>query len=147
MNPTNCATWISGPGVVSAMARPRKAIAGALAVSRSRASLVTERDRDSSRSARRAALARPPGMLMGNAIAATVMAARRTFDEIAEHRAEVEVRLSLGIPGPVAVRPYVGAALPTAITPQVEQTKIVGLVALPGTMTGLLPARTRSTRC
>jgi len=80
------------------------------------------------------------GMLMGNAIAATVMAARRTFDEIAEHRAEVEVRLSLGIPGPVAVRPYVGAALRTAITPQVEQTKIVGLVALPGTMTGLLLA-------
>ena len=80
------------------------------------------------------------GMLMGNAIAATVLAARRTYDEIADHRDEVEVRLALGLPGPVAVRPYVAAALRTAITPQVEQTKIVGLVALPGTMTGLLLA-------
>lgn len=80
------------------------------------------------------------GMLMGNAIAATVLAARRTFDEIAEHRDEVEVRLSLGLTGPTAVRPYLGSALRTAITPQVEQTKIVGLVALPGTMTGLLLA-------
>jgi putative ABC transport system permease protein len=80
------------------------------------------------------------GMLMGNAIAATVLAARRTFDEVTGHRAEVEARLSLGLPGPVAVRPYVAAALRTAISPQVEQTKIVGLVALPGTMTGLLLA-------
>jgi putative ABC transport system permease protein len=28
----------------------------------------------------------------------------------------------------------------TAVTPQIEQTKIVGLIALPGTMTGLLLA-------
>ena len=80
------------------------------------------------------------GMLMGNAIAATVLAARRTLAEVVEHRDQVEVRLSLGVPAPAALRPYVGAALRTAITPQVEQTKIVGLVALPGTMTGLLLA-------
>lgn len=80
------------------------------------------------------------GMLLGNAIAATVLAARRTVAEIREHRAQVEVRLSLGQTGPEAVRPHVREALRTAIGPQIEQTKIVGIIALPGTMTGLLLA-------
>jgi len=80
------------------------------------------------------------GMLLGNAIAATVLAARRTVAEIREHRAQIEVRLSLGQTGPESVRPHVGEALRTAIGPQVEQTKIVGIIALPGTMTGLLLA-------
>lgn len=80
------------------------------------------------------------GMLLGNTIAATVLATRRTVTEISEHRDQIEVRLSLGQTGPSAVRPHVREALRTAIGPQIEQTKIVGLVALPGTMTGLLLA-------
>lgn len=80
------------------------------------------------------------GMLLGNAIGATVLAARRTLAEIGEHRDQVEVRLSLGQSGPEAVRPHVREALRTAIGPQIETTKIVGLIALPGTMTGLLLA-------
>jgi putative ABC transport system permease protein len=80
------------------------------------------------------------GMLLGNAIGSTVLAARRTVTEIDEHRDQVEVRLSLGQPGADAVRPHLREALRTANTPQIEQTKIVGLIALPGTMTGLLLA-------
>ena len=80
------------------------------------------------------------GMLLGNVIACTVLAARRTLTEISEHRDQIEVRLSLGQIGPVAVRPHVREALRTAIGPQIETTKIVGLIALPGTMTGLLLA-------
>jgi putative ABC transport system permease protein len=80
------------------------------------------------------------GMVMGNAIAATVTAARRTYTEISEHRELIEVRLSLGHRAADAVRPHLAEALRTAVGPQIEQTKIVGLVALPGTMTGLLLA-------
>lgn len=80
------------------------------------------------------------GMLMGNVIAATVLSARRTLTEIDEHRDEIEVRLSLGRPAREAVRPHLANAISTALTPQIEQTKIVGLIALPGTMTGLLLA-------
>lgn len=80
------------------------------------------------------------GMLLGNAIGATVLAARRTLAEIDGHRDQVEVRLSLGQSGAEAVRPHVREALRTAIGPQIETTKIVGLIALPGTMTGLLLA-------
>lgn len=80
------------------------------------------------------------GMIMGNAIAATVLAARRTYVEVEEHRDQVEVRLSLGDSGVDAVRPHLIEALRTSVTPQIEQTKIVGIIALPGTMTGLLLA-------
>jgi putative ABC transport system permease protein len=80
------------------------------------------------------------GMLLGNAIGSTVLAARRTVAEIDDHRQQVEVRLSLGLRGADAVRPHLRESLRTANTPQIEQTKIVGLIALPGTMTGLLLA-------
>jgi putative ABC transport system permease protein len=80
------------------------------------------------------------GMLLGNAIGSTVLAARRTLTEIDEHRDAVELRLALGWSGADAVRPHLREAMRTANTPQIEQTKIVGLIALPGTMTGLLLA-------
>ncbi|MGN6693851.1 MAG: ABC transporter permease [Aquihabitans sp.] len=80
------------------------------------------------------------GMLLGNAIGATVLSARRTLLEISEHRAQIEVRLAIGQTGREAVRPHLQESLRTAIGPQIEQTKIVGLIALPGTMTGLLLA-------
>ena len=80
------------------------------------------------------------GMLLGNTIAATVLAVRRTTTEIREHSEEIEVRLALGQPARTAVRAHLAEAMSTSITPQIEQTKIVGLIALPGTMTGLLLA-------
>jgi putative ABC transport system permease protein len=80
------------------------------------------------------------GMLLGNVIGAAVLAVRRTVAEIGEHRPEIEVRLALGQSGRQAVGRHVAVAMRTAITQQVEQTKIVGLIALPGTMTGMLLA-------
>ncbi len=80
------------------------------------------------------------GMIMGNTISAAVLATRRTFVEVVEHRRQIEVRLSLGCTGPESVRPHLVEALRTSITPQIEQTKIIGIIALPGTMTGLLLA-------
>lgn len=80
------------------------------------------------------------GMVLGNTIGATVLAARRTAIELSEHRGEIEVRLALGHPGRAAVRPHLAESMRTAITPAIEQTKIVGIVSLPGTMTGMLLA-------
>lgn len=80
------------------------------------------------------------GMLLGNSIASSVLVARRTVTELTTHRDRIETRLALGMPAPDAVRPQVRDALRTAITPQVETTKIVGIIALPGTMVGLLLA-------
>ena len=80
------------------------------------------------------------GMMIGNSISGTVSAARRVIAELSDHRAEVEARLALGQPWSEASRPYVRAALRTALTGQIESTKAVGLVFLPGAMTGLILA-------
>ena len=80
------------------------------------------------------------GMLLGNCIGATVLAARRTLAEVQAHRDDIEVRIALGWAARDAVRPHLAEAMRTSVTPQVEQTKIIGLIALPGTMTGLLLA-------
>lgn len=80
------------------------------------------------------------GMLIGNSIAATVSAARRIVAELSDKRPEVEARLALGQPSQEAARPYLRAALQVAMTASIESTKVVGLVSLPGTMTGLILA-------
>ncbi|MGQ0616924.1 MAG: ABC transporter permease [Acidimicrobiia bacterium] len=80
------------------------------------------------------------GMIIGNSMAATVVAARRIVAELSDKRDEVEARLALGCAGPEAARPYVRAALRTALLPQIETTKVLGLIALPGMMTGLILA-------
>ena len=80
------------------------------------------------------------GLTIGNSMAATILVAGRVYEELRDKRDEVEARLALGQPSNDAARPYLRAALRTALVPQIEQTKAVGLVALPGAMTGLLLA-------
>jgi putative ABC transport system permease protein len=80
------------------------------------------------------------GMMIGNSLGSTVVAARRVADELSDKRAEVEARLALGHSSRDAGRPYVRNAIRTALTPQIESTKAVGLVFLPGAMTGLILA-------
>jgi putative ABC transport system permease protein len=80
------------------------------------------------------------GMMIGNSLAATVVVSRRIIRDLADKRDEVEARLALGQPWQEASRPYVRDALRTAILPTIEQTKIVGLISLPGAMTGLILA-------
>lgn len=80
------------------------------------------------------------GLMIGNSMAATVLVARRVCEELRDKRAEVEARLALGLPSREAARPYVRNALRTALIPQIETTKAVGLVVLPGAMTGLILA-------
>jgi putative ABC transport system permease protein len=80
------------------------------------------------------------GMMVGNSMTSVVVAARRVLEELRDKRDEVEARLALGISAPDAARPYVRAALRTALIPQIETTKAVGLVFLPGAMTGLILA-------
>lgn len=80
------------------------------------------------------------GMMVGNSMTATVLAARRLVEELRDKRDEVEARLALGQPSRRAATPYVRAALRSALLPQIETTKATGLVFLPGAMTGLILA-------
>ena len=80
------------------------------------------------------------GMMIGNSMTATVLVARRVTTEFKDKRLEIEARLALGQPSSEAARPYLRESLRTALIPQIETTKAVGIVFLPGMMTGLLLA-------
>ena len=80
------------------------------------------------------------GMTIGNAMKASIVGANRLADTVADHRAEIEARLALGLPGREALRPFLRSILRTAISPQIEQTAALGIVFLPGAMTGLIIA-------
>jgi putative ABC transport system permease protein len=82
------------------------------------------------------------GMIVGNSLKSAVLAATRVCEVVADQRAEIEAGLALGLTVPVASRRLVRAALRTAISPQVEQTAALGIVVLPGAMTGLILAGT-----
>lgn len=80
------------------------------------------------------------GMMIGNSMTATVVVGRRLVEEFADKGPEVEARLALGQPWQAASRPSLRNALRTGMTAQIETTKAVGLVFLPGAMTGLILA-------
>jgi putative ABC transport system permease protein len=80
------------------------------------------------------------GLMVGNAMTAAVLVSRRITAEFADKRLEVEARLSLGQPSSEAAAPYLRESLRTALIPQIETTKAVGIVFLPGAMVGLLLA-------
>lgn len=80
------------------------------------------------------------GITIGNALPATVVAADQVRTQITEHRLRVEGLLALGLGAKQASLFVVREATRVALLPQIERTKVVGLVALPGAMTGLLIA-------
>jgi putative ABC transport system permease protein len=80
------------------------------------------------------------GMIVGNSMKSGVVAAQRLMEATADRRADIEARLALGIASPDAIRPTVRGILRTAILPQVENTRALGIVFLPGAMTGLVLA-------
>lgn len=80
------------------------------------------------------------GLMVGNTMTATVLLSRRVVAELHEKRLEIDARLSLGQPSAQAAAPYLRTALRTALIPQIETTRAVGIVFLPGAMVGLLLA-------
>lgn len=80
------------------------------------------------------------GMITGNSMKSCVVVAQMLASLIAERRPDIEARLALGLRGVDAARPIVRQALRVAIGPQIENTKALGIVFLPGAMTGLILA-------
>ena len=80
------------------------------------------------------------GIIVGNTMPSTVLAARRTVAELETNAGQIEAMLALGFSASEARRTVIKSAARTALVPQIERTKVVGLVALPGAMTGLLLA-------
>ena len=79
-------------------------------------------------------------MIISSAMNTTSLVMSRLRQDLAFNRREVEARLALGQPSRQAARPWQRVALRTGMLPTVDQTKVVGLVALPGAMTGMILA-------
>ncbi len=78
------------------------------------------------------------GMVIGNSLAATVLVSRRLLAEATDQRGVIEGRLALGLSSAEAFQPNLRESLRTALVPQIETTKAVGIVVLPGAMVGLI---------
>lgn len=79
-------------------------------------------------------------MVLSNAMASASLVMTGLRDDLAGNRREVEARLSLGQTSHEASLPWHRRALRTGMLPIVDNTKVVGLVALPGAMTGMILA-------
>lgn len=80
------------------------------------------------------------GLMIGNAMNASVLVTRRVVEDLRDRRAEVEARIALGHTAREAAHASLVTALRTALIPQIETTRAVGLIFLPGAMTGLILA-------
>ncbi len=80
------------------------------------------------------------GITIGNTLPSTVLGATSMSNYLREQTGQVEGLLALGLDARQVSRFVVPRVARTALIPQIERTKVVGLVALPGAMTGLLLA-------
>ncbi len=80
------------------------------------------------------------GMIVGNAMNAAALAAERLSGEMEMRSAEVEAYLALGATPEHASREPVRRALLASLIPTVNGLMVVGIVSLPGMMTGQIIA-------
>jgi putative ABC transport system permease protein len=80
------------------------------------------------------------GMIVSGSMQATSLALSRLRDEVTDGRRAVEARLALGLTGAEAFAPHSRRVLRAALVAPIDQTKVVGLISLPGAMTGLIIA-------
>jgi len=80
------------------------------------------------------------GMIISNSMNAAALAIERLGAELSSRRGEVEELLALGASARQAVDVSVKAALRAALKPNLNQMYVVGLVSIPGTMTGQILA-------
>jgi putative ABC transport system permease protein len=79
-------------------------------------------------------------MIISNAMNTASLVMGRLRDDLGAQRREVEAHLCLGETSTEASASWHRAAVRNGMLPIVDQTKVVGLVALPGAMTGMLLA-------
>ena len=80
------------------------------------------------------------GITIGNAVPSAVLGVNQSVGLCRDRVGDLEALLSLGIDRQQIVRFMAPRAAKSSLIPQVERTKVVGLIALPGAMTGLLLA-------
>jgi putative ABC transport system permease protein len=75
-------------------------------------------------------------MMLGNAMTAATLAVERVTSDLTRERGDVEVYLALGASPAQAAHPALRRAVAAALTPTLNAMLVVGVVKLPGMMTG-----------
>ncbi|KAL2533690.1 Protein ALUMINUM SENSITIVE 3 [Abeliophyllum distichum] len=78
------------------------------------------------------------GMMVGNSMTVTGIAMKKLRDDIKIQMNLVETALALGATPQQAIHQQVKRALILALSPVLDNAKTVGLISLPGAMTGLI---------
>ncbi len=78
------------------------------------------------------------GMVLGNALNGAAIAGERLVSTMSSSRLEIETHLSLGASPQQAVATYRKEAIRAGLIPTLNQMMVVGIVTLPGMMTGQL---------
>jgi putative ABC transport system permease protein len=76
------------------------------------------------------------GIVLGNAMNATALAGERLVAEIKANQQEIETHLSLGATPQQAIARYRQEAIRASLIPTLNSMMVVGVVSLPGMMTG-----------
>lgn len=79
-------------------------------------------------------------MLLSNAMNACTQMLERLHSDIAAHRGDIEAKLALGGSPPACVAPYVESAVRASMIPQVNTMTALGIVFIPGLMSGMVLA-------
>jgi putative ABC transport system permease protein len=80
------------------------------------------------------------GMIIGNAMNALSLGFERIGSEVKQRRGEIEAALCLGASPQKAIEPLVRRSVKASFIPMLNLMKIVGIVQMPGAMTGMLLA-------
>ncbi len=80
------------------------------------------------------------GMVVGNSMVATSLLFKTLLNHFQTKREEVEVKLCLGATSKEASRSLIRDSIKTAMLPTFDSMKTLGIVQLPGMMTGLILA-------
>ncbi|KAF9365248.1 hypothetical protein BGX34_010725 [Mortierella sp. NVP85] len=80
------------------------------------------------------------GMLLGNTMTAISLGLDQCLSQLTENRERVELYLSMGATRWEACRPIAVEAMRRAMLPTINQMSIIGLISIPGMMTGQLIA-------
>ncbi|MDP4179034.1 MAG: iron export ABC transporter permease subunit FetB [Bacillota bacterium] len=82
------------------------------------------------------------GMIISNAMVALGLCYRQLSSEFKDKRQEVETKLSLGADILTSSRVIIKNSIKTGMLPTIDSAKTLGIVSLPGMMTGLILAGT-----
>lgn len=80
------------------------------------------------------------GMVFGNSMSGIALAAERVFADLEGRRDDVRLLISLGASPWDASLPSIQAAVRAGLVPTINRTATVGVVAIPGMMTGQILA-------